>query len=98
MRKYLTVVASFVIMLCIGSVYAWSIIASELILDFAFSALQTQLIFGTLIAIFPITMIFVGQLGNRIKHQYLGYIAGLLFLSGYLIAGYSQGNFFMVFV
>lgn len=93
MKKYLTVIASFIIMLCLGSVYAWSIIASELIENYGFSASRAQLIFGTLIAIFPVTMIFVGQLSSRIKHQYFGFISGLLFLFGYLLASSSHGNF-----
>ncbi|NHB69093.1 MFS transporter [Perlabentimonas gracilis] len=96
MNKYLTVSASFVIMLSIGSVYAWSIIASELIKSYGFSASQSQGIFGTLIAIFPITMIFVGQLGRKINHRFLGYISGLLFFSGYYLAGHSQGNFMLI--
>lgn len=93
MKKYLTVIASFIIMLCIGSVYAWSIIASELIGDFGFSASQSQIIFGLIIAVFPVTMIFVGQLAKRVKHRYFGYIAGALFFLGYYLAGISQGNF-----
>ena len=96
MRKYLTVVASFIIMLCIGSVYAWSIIASELIEEYSFSAIQSQIIFGILIAIFSVTMIFVGQLGEKIKHRYFGYISGLLFLLGYLLASLSQGNYILI--
>ncbi len=83
-------------MLCIGSVYAWSIIASELIGGYGFSALQSQLVFGTLIAIFPVTMIVVGQLATRVRHQYFGYISGFLFLVGYSLAGYSQGNFWLI--
>ncbi len=83
-------------MLCIGSVYGWSIIASELIDNYGFSGAQSQAIFGSLIAIFPVTMIFVGQLGKKVKHRYFGYIAGLLFFSGYILAGLSQGNFFLI--
>lgn len=98
MKKYLTLCASFVIMLCIGGVYAWSIIASELIKTHGFSALQSQLIFGSIIAIFPVTMIFVGKLGKTTKHRYLGYIASLLFLIGYLLASYSNGNFIQIFL
>lgn len=97
LRKILTTVSSFFIMLCIGGIYAWSIIASELIEKYDFSALQTQLIFGVLIAIFPITMIFTGKLSKKIKHKYFGYTSGLLFLLGYLLASYSQGNFILVF-
>ncbi len=85
-------------MLCIGSVYAWSIIASELIEDYNFSAFQTQVIFGIIIAIFPVTMIFVGQLGKKIKHRYFGYISGLLFFLGYSLASYSQGSFVLIFI
>jgi len=85
-------------MLCIGSVYAWSIVASELIKEYSFSAFQTQLTFGILIAIFPVTMIFVGQLEKRVKHRYFGYISGSLFLLGYLLASYSKGNFVLIFI
>ncbi len=98
MKKYFTIVASFVIMLCLGSVYAWSIIASELIKNYGFSASQSQFIFGSLIAIFPVTMIFVGRLGKKVKHQYFGYIAGLVFLAGYLMSGFSHGNFILIFI
>jgi OFA family oxalate/formate antiporter-like MFS transporter len=54
MKKYLTVFASFVIMLSLGGIYAWSIFASELIEKHHFSATQAQLIFGLVIAVFPI--------------------------------------------
>ncbi|MFO7862711.1 MAG: MFS transporter [Salinivirgaceae bacterium] len=98
MKKYLTLASSFVIMLCIGSVYAWSLVASELIDEYRFSALETQVIFGALIGIFPVTMIFVGNISEKIKHRYFGYIAGALFLVGYYLAGHSQGSFVPVFV
>jgi MFS transporter, OFA family, oxalate/formate antiporter len=83
-------------MLCIGSVYSWSIIASELIENYSFSALQSQIIFGTLIAIFPVTMIFVGKLGKKVSHRYLGYLSGFLFFLGYYLASYFQGSFISV--
>lgn len=97
MRKYLTTVTSFIIMLCLGGVYAWSIIASELIEKYDFSASQTQLIFGVLIAIFPVTMILTGSISKKIKHRYFGLISGFLFLSGFWLASYSKGNFLLVF-
>ncbi|MBN2652572.1 MAG: MFS transporter [Spirochaetales bacterium] len=98
MKKYLTVVSSFLIMLCVGSIYAWSIIASELIAVYQFSAFQSQIIFGTVIAIFPVTMIFVGKLGQKIPHRYFGYISGILFFLGYLLASFSGGDFFLIFL
>jgi len=85
-------------MLCLGSVYAWSIIGSELIETYSISALQSQLIFGSIIALFPTTMIFVGQLWKRLKYSYLGYISGILFLLGYYISSLSNGNFILLFL
>jgi OFA family oxalate/formate antiporter-like MFS transporter len=96
MRKFLTVFSSFVIMLCIGSVYAWSIIAAELIEKYGFSASQSQIIFGMIIAIFPVTMIFVGRIGSKVKHRYIGYISGLLFFTGYFLSSYSHGSFILL--
>ena len=96
MKKYLTVVASFIIMLCLGSVYAWSIIASELINQYNFSASQAQIIFGSIIAVFPLTMIFVGQLGKKIKARYIAYFSGFLFFTGNITASYSNGNFLYI--
>lgn len=96
MRKYLTVLASFVIMTCIGSVYAWSIIASELIEKQGLAAYQTQVIFGTLIAVFPLTMIVTGKLADRVKPRYFGYLSGLFFFAGYMLAGCCEGNFIVM--
>ena len=97
MKKYLTVVASFVIMLCIGGIYSWSIIASALMEDYQLSAIQSQIIFGVLIAILPVTMIFVAKIGSKIYKKYIGYVSGILFLLGYLLAGASHGNFLLLF-
>ncbi len=98
MKKYITVLAAFIIMLCIGSIYAWSIIAAELIQNFGFSGSESQIIFGMIIAVFPLAMIFVGQLGKKFNHRYLSYTSGVLFFSGYLLAGYSGGNFWIIFL
>lgn len=96
MKKYLTVLASFIIMLCTGSVYAWSIIASELMCCYGFTAFQSQMIFAAIIAVFPVTMIFVGHIANHVKYRTLGYISGLFFFAGYFIASQSQGNFSLI--
>ncbi len=96
MKRYLTVLSSFIIMLCIGSVYSWSVIASELADSYGFTSSQSQLIFGMVIAVFPTTMIFVGQLSKLVKTKYFGYISGILFLSGYYLASLSNGDFLLI--
>ncbi len=96
MKKYFSVLSSFVIMLCLGGVYAWSIIASELMDTYAFSATQTQVIFGLVIAVFPATMIFAGKLANKYGSRLLALASGIFFGIGYLISSFSGGNFYII--
>lgn len=98
MKKYLTVIAAFIIMSALGGVYAWSLIATELIESFDFSSSQTQLVFGMLIAVYPVTMIFAGRLEKRINARILAIFSALFFASGYLLAGFSGGHFALILV
>ncbi|MCX7829927.1 MAG: MFS transporter [Acidobacteria bacterium] len=95
-RKLLSVFASFLIMLCLGGVYAWSIVAPELMKKHNFTAAQSQFIMGLLIGILPVVMIFAGKI--EIKHgtKILGFISAVVFAFGYLISGFSKGNFYLV--
>ncbi|MFP4172165.1 MAG: MFS transporter, partial [Candidatus Hydrogenedentota bacterium] len=89
---------SFVIMLCLGGVYAWSIFVPDLMNEYNFSAFQTQLIFGVLIAIFPATMIVAGKIEQSTGARFLAILSAGFWVLGYLLAGYSEGNFLMIFL
>ncbi len=91
-----TVFASFGIMVCLGGVYAWSIFAPELVKDYGYTALQTQLVFGVLIAIFPVTMIYSGKIENRTTPRQQALVSAVLVGSGYFLAGMSNGNFILL--
>jgi len=96
MQKKLTIVASFGIMLCLGSVYAWSIFVPELIKSYHFSATQAQLIFGTLIAIFPVTMVIVGRKEHLLSPRRRIWLSAFFYSGGYILAYFSQGNFYVI--
>lgn len=96
MQKFLIVVSSFFVMLCLGSVYAWSIVSSELITNFGFSSIQTQLVFGLVIAVFPVTMIFAGKYENKLGARKLTILSSIFFSAGYIISGLSSGNFYII--
>ncbi len=89
MKRLVVLIASVFIMICIGGVYGWSIIAAELISNCGFLGTQTQRILGSLIAIFPITMVLSGKYARSFHPRNLVQLAGVLFMSGYLIAAYS---------
>ena len=91
-----TVIASFIIMLSLGGIYSWSIIAPELQNDYHWSAVQTQLIFGILIAVFPSTMIITGKLLKWLSVRLLSILAAVFFSTGYLLSGFSGGNFYII--
>ncbi len=98
MKKILSVISSFLIMLCLGGVYAWSIFVPRLTEEHGFSAFQTQLIFGSIIAIFPLTMIFAGKIEKTHGTRLLAILSAVFWASGYLLAGYSDGKFLVVFL
>jgi OFA family oxalate/formate antiporter-like MFS transporter len=93
-----SIIAAFGIMLCLGGVYAWSLFVPELIREYGFSAAQTQLVFGMIIAVFPATMLWVGRLQDKLKPRTSVFIAAGLFGSGYLLSGFSGGNFLVVLI
>lgn len=96
--KILTVIASFAIMLCIGGVYAWSIFASELRTAYGLSSTQTQLVFGLLIAVFPVTMIIAAKIEKKIGTRVIVLLSALFMSAGYFLASLSHGNIFILII
>jgi OFA family oxalate/formate antiporter-like MFS transporter len=88
----INVVASVIIMCCAGSVYAWSIFVGPLKAEYGLSTAQTQLIFGCIIGVFSITMLFVSRIERKIGPKYSAAIGAALFSAGYLLASFSGGN------
>ncbi len=88
--------ASILIMLCSGAVYAWSIFVAPLQSEFGFSTTQTQLVYGLIIALFTIGMLFVNKVLRRYGPRISAVIGALFFFSGYMVASFSNGNLVML--
>jgi OFA family oxalate/formate antiporter-like MFS transporter len=95
-RPVLTVVSSFIIMLSLGGIYAWSTLVPELIREYRWTAVQSQLIFGVVIAVFPATMIVAGKLQERLSPRIQAILSAVFFSSGYLLSSFSNGNFYLI--
>lgn len=95
-RPVFTVVSSFIIMVSLGGIYAWSVIVPELIRTYHWTAVQSQLIFGVVIAVFPATMILAGKLQERVSPRFQAILSAVFFGSGYLVSSYSNGNFYVI--
>jgi len=86
------IAASFFVMCSAGSVYAWSIFVAPIRSEYGFSAAQTQLVFGVIIASFSITMLFVGRIQRKLGLRLTVSTGAVLFGAGYILASFSGGN------
>jgi len=96
LRGYVVVVASVVMQICLGSVYAWSAFVPSLTASYGLSQAQSQVIFGCTIAMFTLSMVFAGRLQGRYGPRPVALAGGVLFGTGYLIASYSGGEFMLL--
>ncbi len=96
MRPILALIASVVIMLCLGGVYAWSLFVPELRAQYGYSSAQLQFVFGALIAVFPLTMILAAKFQARFSTRALVAVSSILFALGYGLAAISQGNYWLL--
>jgi MFS transporter, OFA family, oxalate/formate antiporter len=95
--RYVAVVAaSILIMLCSGAVYAWSIFVAPLQSEFGFSTTQTQLVYGLIIGLFTIGMLFVNKILRRFGPRTSAIIGALFFFAGYMLASFSHGSLLML--
>jgi MFS transporter, OFA family, oxalate/formate antiporter len=94
--RYLVLTTSVMIQLCLGGLYAWSSFVPALHDKHGLTTAQTQLIFGLLIAVFTVAMVFAGRLLDRTGPRLVAIIGGLCFGVGYVIASFSHDNFWLL--
>ncbi|MBN2467072.1 MAG: MFS transporter [Deltaproteobacteria bacterium] len=91
MKRYIVIVAAVAMQMCLGGLYAWSAFVPALREEFGYSATQTQLVFGTCILVFTLSMVFTGRLHDRFGPRLLATASSLLFSSGYFLVWYGGG-------
>lgn len=97
-KKYVSLASSFIIMLGLGGVYAWSIFVPQLMGSHGFSRAASQAVFGLIIGIFPIAMIAAAKLEERFGPRLVAVAAAVLFSAGYLLASRSGGSFLLILI
>lgn len=97
LTKYGVLLAALLLLLCLGSLYAWSSLTPQLTKNYGFSAVQTQSIFGVLIGVFTISMVFAGRNLERRGPRPFLYLCALFLFGGFGLASFSRGNFAVLF-
>ena len=86
------VIASVLMQLALGGVYAWSAFVPALREQHALAGWQAGLIFGTSIAVFTLTMVVAGRKLDRVGPRRMALAGALFYGGGYYLAGSSGGE------
>jgi OFA family oxalate/formate antiporter-like MFS transporter len=89
MNRWVVLLCSVIINLCIGSNYAWSVFQTPLIDVFHWSTSQTSLVFTISSGVVPFAMIVAGSLQDKIGPTRVLFVGGLLFGAGVIGAGFT---------
>lgn len=100
MNRWLVVAGGILIQLCLGTIYAWSAFAQQLISEpFKFSRTQTQVIFSLGLFTFALVMVlFAGKWEKKVGPRALSMAGGILLGFGYLLAGLIGTNFMGILI
>lgn len=85
--RWLFVVAGFLINICLGSVYAYSVFRNPVQSIFNSSATESGLPFMIFLAFFAVTMFFGGKLMGTMGPKKISIIGGVLVGAGWILSG-----------
>lgn len=92
-KRYLILLSAFLMQICLGATYSWSVYVQPLKSLTGLSQGPVQLPFSLFYFAFPATMIFTGSLLPRLGPRRCALIGGLLFGCGWLLAGLGGLHF-----
>ena len=93
MKKYIAVAAGVLMQACLGGIYAWSAFVPSLRQAYGYTSAQTQIVFGSTIAMLTLLMLVTGRWQDRLGPRPLGVLAGLFLTAQYLCAGFVGSRF-----
>jgi OFA family oxalate/formate antiporter-like MFS transporter len=93
MNRYLMLVAAVVMQLCLGATYAWAVFVAPLRELTGLGQGPVQAPFTAFYVVFPLTTIVAGSLLERLGPRRCAWLGGLLFGTGWLLAGLGRLHF-----
>ncbi len=85
-------------MLCIGTIYSWSILSVPLAQNFGWTAAQLGVNYTVVMSFFCLGMLAAGRLLNRISAAAIMRIAAALTIAGFAIASRLSGNIVQLYI
>lgn len=87
-KRWIVLIASCLINLCIGSIYAWSVFSSPM--SEHLNGADLAIVFTVANAVGPITMISGGSINDKLGPKWVIFVGGLVFGGGMLLSGFAN--------
>lgn len=99
-NRWLIVVSSVAIQLCIGSIYAWSVFTKPLIKQFNWELTQVSMTFSIAVLLLGVSAACLGRFVDQQGPQRLGTIAAILFALGMIGSGVAVqlGSLYLLYL
>ena len=96
MKRYIILIAAVVMQMCFGSIYAWSIFATQLQRHHGLTAYETSMVFSVCILVFTAVVLATGRVQDRFGPRWVATAGGAMHGAAYLLAGLSGGSYGML--
>src|SRR5947209_6417528 len=97
-NRWLLATTAFLMLLALGSVYAWSFFLKPVISLYHVSRLQANLTFSIVLLALGVTAGFGGYLNNRFGPRIVATAGGVLYGLGVLLATFATPNIFILYL
>lgn len=101
-KRWLVLIASCIINLCIGSLYAWSVFAAPMaehlsaLTGAQLTAASLAIVFTVANSVGPITMISGGKINALLGTKNVILIGGIMFGGGMIVSGFAQNKAMLI--
>lgn len=89
-QRWLVLIASMIINICIGAAYAWSVFNNPLVQKFGWTPAATALTFTIATGVGPLMMIFGGGLQDKFGPKWIIFAGGIMFGGGFILSSFTK--------
>lgn len=96
-KRWIVLIASCFVNLCIGSLYAWSVFATPMaeylnsVNGVNLTAANLAIVFTVANSIGPVTLIAGGFINDRLGPKWVIFVGGIVFGAGMIVSGFASG-------